>query len=111
MKRSQKHFEDDGRERRNVAGWPVMKHKCQTCPFGPNGDKAVAAGVTARTIGFQVSQICHHPSLHGRPETHLCRGARDQQLVLLHRIGMIDSATDEAFAKRTVELGLIPPAK
>jgi hypothetical protein len=73
-----------------------MKSKCATCPFGPNGDQRLRAEVELRTM-TEASQICHHPRVHGKKETHLCRGARDHQLQVFHRIGMLESATDEAW--------------
>lgn len=92
------------RGNRNTKGWPVMKAKCSTCPFA--NDPELAQAVLDRTL-FQSSQICHHPALHGKKETHLCRGQRDVQLELLARMGMIDAPTDEAFTKRSRELGVI----
>lgn len=92
--------------RRNTKGWSVMPAKCKTCPFGENGDKRLAAAVLDRTL-FQSSQICHHPVLNGKKETHLCRGQRDEQLAILHRMGWIDAPTDEAFQRRSRELGVI----
>ncbi len=92
--------------KRNTKGWPVMPAKCKTCPFGPNGDPQLAHAVLDRTL-FQSSQICHHPVLKKKKETHLCRGQRDEQLVLLHRMGWIEEPTDEAFTKRSRELGVI----
>jgi len=35
--------------------------------------------------------------MHGTQGTHLCRGARDMQLTILHRLGLIAEPTDEAF--------------
>ena len=84
-----------------------MPAKCTTCPFGENGDRRLAANVLDRTL-FQSSQICHHPVLHGKNETHLCRGQRDEQLELLYRMGWIEEPTDAAFAKRSQELGVTP---
>jgi hypothetical protein len=52
--------------------------------------------VMERTV-LQASQICHHPRLYGKKETHLCRGARDEQLTILHRLGWLPEATDKAF--------------
>jgi len=75
-----------------------MKEKCASCPFGPNGDRELRAKVIERT-GFNASQICHHPAIHGKKQTHLCRGARDEQLTILHRMGWISEPTDAAFAE------------
>lgn len=91
---------------RNTRGWPVMASKCVSCPFGPNGDIDLALKVLERTIG-QASQICHHASLAGKRDTHLCRGQRDIQLNMLVAIGALDEATDEAFTKKSRELGVI----
>jgi hypothetical protein len=86
----------------NIADWHVMPAQCRTCPFGEHGDKELMNQVIQRTA-LQCSQICHHPALTGKPETHLCRGARDYQLQLLHRMGLIDEATDEAFRIKSEE--------
>jgi|SRR5271170_4992537 len=90
--------------RRNVLDMPVMKSQCATCPFGPNGDPNVCAGVIDRSVKFQGSQICHHPSLHGKRQTHLCRGARDLQLRIMTAFGILPTPTDEAFDAKWEEL-------
>lgn len=74
---------------------PVMKTKCVTCPFGPNGDRQVRTSVESRLL--QASQNCHHPRAKGKRETHLCRGARDWQLQVMHRLGVIAEPTDQAW--------------
>jgi hypothetical protein len=90
---------------KSVRGWPLMKRKCTTCPFGPNGDPFIRDGVVSRL--FKGSQRCHHPVLAGKKETHLCRGARDLQLTILTGFGLLDEPTDAAFEKRSRELGAI----
>jgi hypothetical protein len=85
---------------RNTKGWLVMPAKCKTCPFGEQGDPQLAAAVLDRTL-FQSSQICHHPALDGKRETHLCRGQRDHQLELLYRMGLLDEPTDAEFAAKS----------
>ena len=92
------------RSRRNVLDMPVMKQQCATCPFGPNGDPTVHAGVVKRSVQFQGSQLCHHPALHGKRETHLCRGARDLQLKIMTAFGILPAPTDEAFNAKWKEL-------
>jgi hypothetical protein len=82
----------------NIRNWPVMAAKCESCPFREGGDIELRNRVMSRTI-LQASQICHHPRLHGKKETHLCRGARDEQLTILYRMGMLPEATDRAFAE------------
>jgi hypothetical protein len=83
----------------NVTGWPVMAHCCATCPFGERGDPGVRESVVSRIVHLGASQICHHSALHGKRETHLCRGARDFQLTLMHRMGMIAAPTNAAFSE------------
>lgn len=92
------------RRSRNINGWRVMAHKCATCPFGPKGDPEVMAGVIGRVAGLQASQICHHPILYGKQETHLCRGARDIQLRIMCSMGILNEATDKAFNNKWKEL-------
>jgi hypothetical protein len=94
-----------------VAGWSVMKAKCATCPFGPNGDRLIEQAVTETMVRMEGSQICHHPVLKGKRETHLCRGARDLQLRLLAAFGVIDDATDEAFTAKGRKLGVLGGGK
>jgi hypothetical protein len=91
---------------RRIKRMPVMKTQCASCPFGPNGDARTATAVLDRTL-MKASQICHHPRLNGKPETHLCRGARDIQLKVLVAMGLLPEATDEAFHKKSKELGAI----
>ena len=81
-----------------ITGWPVMLAMCESCPFREGGDVQLRNAVMSRTI-LQASQICHHPRVHGKKETHLCRGARDEQLTILYRLGMLSEPTDAAFAE------------
>ena len=86
------------RYRKITKPWPVMEAMCATCPFRKDGDIQLRNQVMSRTI-LKASQICHHPALSGKKQTHLCRGARDQQLTILHRLGMLPEPTDKAFAE------------
>jgi hypothetical protein len=87
--------------------YPVMKAKCATCPFRTDErGRHVCPDVTNRVmqrIVSEASQICHHPQLLGKQETHLCRGARDFQLDIFHRLGVIDAPTDAAWQRRLDE--------
>src|SRR5260221_13191386 len=80
-------------KKRDVREWPVMAEQCPTCPLrvderGRYPDPRLAAEVMERCI-TRASQICHHPRLHGRPETHLGRRARDYQLMIFYRLGVL----------------------
>lgn len=88
----------------NINGWTVMPSHCPTCPFKPDKegmyrDPGLAATVINRIWSKKASQVCHHPRHHGKPQTHLCRGARDHQLQIFYRMGWIEAETDEAWAK------------
>lgn len=73
-----------------------MPAKCASCPFNDSGDIELRNKVIERT-SLNASQICHHPRLINKKETHLCRGARDMQLTILYRLGLIPEPTDESF--------------
>jgi len=92
------------RRTRDIKGWPVMPAQCVTCPFNSDGDPQTRDGVVSRIVDMQCSQICHHPTLQGKPETHLCRGARDIQLRILTAMGLLSEPTDAAFATKSAEL-------
>lgn len=88
----------------DIAEFPVMKKKCTTCPFRENeqgrcNDPRLVDRIKKEVL-IEASQICHHPRLDGKEETHLCRGARDFQLEILHRIGFLDTPTDESWNER-----------
>ena len=82
-----------------IKGYPVRKRICPTCPFRADCDFIVAESVKAR-IGLKMSQVCHHgAAATTRDSGQLCRGARDWQLQVLFRLGLIDADTDAAYTK------------
>lgn len=92
----------------NTRDWPVMAKQCSTCVFKmyKNGDWVnpdLAQMVDGRLM--ECSQICHHPRLYGKKETHLCRGTRDRQIDLIYKLGVISAPTDEAWEAKRKELG------
>ena len=94
----------------NIANYPVMKAKCATCPFrtderGRYPDPRLISRIQQQCLN-DASQICHHPELEGKPQTHLCRGARDFQLDIFHRLGVIDAPTDAAWQEKQRSLTL-----
>ncbi len=81
-----------------------MATNCPTCPFrmtenGREQAPDIAARVRTGCL-TTASQICHHPRLKGKKEIHLCRGARDFQLQIFYRLGMLDDPTDEDWARK-----------
>ncbi|MDJ0706412.1 MAG: hypothetical protein QNJ46_24340 [Leptolyngbyaceae cyanobacterium MO_188.B28] len=95
----------------DISGYPVMLKQLSTCPFrtderGRHPDSVLAAKIQQRCL-TQASQNCHHPSLSGQPETHLCRGARDFQLQIFYRLGLLTDPTDEVWKKARTRLALL----
>lgn len=82
-------------KRKSVRNMPVRKAKCATCPFGPKGDPRTRNSVEAQLLAG--SHLCHHAQLDGKEPKHLCRGARDYQLEMLSRFGVLSEPTDEAY--------------
>jgi len=80
----------------NVSNFPVMKKTCPSCPFGEGNWSEVTDMVKGRCI-TKASQICHHPRLHNKRESHLCRGARDFQITIFHRLGVLKEPTDKCW--------------
>lgn len=84
------------------ADLPIMRMKCRTCPFKRDHEDSVRQAVSRKLLS--ATQLCHHPRLHGKTETHICRGARDEQLTLMHRMGIIPKPTDAAWRSTWLEM-------
>lgn len=72
---------------------PVQKQRCATCPFNENGDQLIKANVISRIL-TEASQLCHHVD-----NKLLCRGARDYQIEIYHRLGVLAEPTDKAWSE------------
>jgi len=88
---------------RNIERFLVMSKQCKTCPFrkdkqGKHRDNKLVARIQIQSLK-EGNQICHRPRLEGKTETHLCRGARDYQLEIFHRLGILDEPTDKCWAE------------
>jgi hypothetical protein len=79
---------------------------CKTCPFRQEGFTEVRSLLSDRAL-TEATPICHSTgssmvTLRRHKvfkKSHLCRGARDLQLQVFHRLGVIDAPTDEAWAR------------
>lgn len=92
---------------------PLRKNMCPTCPFRKGSPYEYLKRDLAIST-HSVSRICHSTGSNnainrrtGLPR-HICRGARDVQLDLLHKLGFIDAPTDEAWNATRVKYGLKP---
>ncbi len=81
----------------NIKNWKVNCQRCATCPFNADGDAKLQTTIITQIIEEEVSQICHHPTLKGKPSTHLCRGARDIQIKIFYALGWLSEPTDKAW--------------
>lgn len=85
---------------------PTMASMCATCPFRNEGWTEVRELLQRRAL-TEGTPICHSTgkALTERlGKAHLCRGARDFQLIMFHRMGFIAAPTDEAWEGRWREL-------
>lgn len=90
---------------RDISKLPVMSKRCESCPFNDDGCKSIRQMVMDRSL--EMSQTCHSTGVvHGKEDTHLCRGARDYQIELMYRLGVIESPTDEAWDKKRKAVGI-----
>ena len=93
---------------------PVRKTMCGTCPFRPGSKYANLAPDLAASASTSTSRICHstgsNNAIHKRTGLlpHICRGARDVQLTVVHLIGAITEPTDEAWNEARVKVGMAP---
>lgn len=71
---------------------PVMARCCNTCPFKENArgvwqDMELANAVIERNL-LKSQQVCHHPRIKGKEETHRCRGYYDYAFAIYERMGL-----------------------
>lgn len=89
---------------------PVLKTKCQTCPFREGSPYAHLSGSLALSALSEASRICHSTgpgnAVNRKPKgpAMLCRGARDIQIRVFHQTGFISEPTDEAWAAKLAQL-------
>lgn len=86
----------------------VMTVQCASCPWrADNARLKLSPGqtvaLTEMVLGSS-NQRCHAPSLLGKPETKICRGARDLQLKYFHVLGVLKEPTDECWRTTLAEM-------
>lgn len=91
---------------------PLCKTMCPTCPF--RAGSPYASLVPSLTLSAMMeSRICHSTGNNainrrtGIPE-HICRGARQIQLRVMHAKGVITAPTDKAWNAKRVDSGMEP---
>lgn len=89
---------------------PCRKSLCATCPFRAGSPYTDLAPMLAQSA-MKESRICHSTgsnAINRRTgiKPHLCRGARQVQLTVMHQMGVIDHPTDAAWNRKRVEMGM-----
>lgn len=82
----------------------VRAKKCETCPFSSGSPVEHLKGYLADFALNTGNRYCHHQQLSGKAPDVICRGARDVQIAVFHRLGVLEAPTDEAWAKALGEL-------
>lgn len=85
---------------------PVRGEQCPTCIFRPENPMHLRPGRLAEIMDYLlkgVTHICHH-GLGSKKKRIACRGGRNFQLTIWHRLGYIAEPTDEALASARSEL-------
>lgn len=82
-------------ETRDTRRMPVRKRRCATCVFKDECDGGIHLADGRRdeirlNLLRGINQICHHGN------ASICRGGRDFQLQVFHRMGLIPEPTDAA---------------
>ena len=78
-----------------ISNWTVNKKRCKTCPFNDEDNGYMPSVERIKTTCLtESSHICHSTN------STICRGARDYQLTIFYRLGVIENPTDEAWAKK-----------
>lgn len=93
---------------------PICKRMCGTCPFRKGSPYEHLKPALSQSALTEASRECHSTGSNGvnyrtGKKPKLCRGARDLQLHVFFRLGMIKAPTDAAWAERCRELGLPVP--
>lgn len=91
----------------------TMKAKCATCPFRDGSPVEHLRPYLAMQALTEESRYCHSTGGNDivipaeqnySEEPMICRGARDLQLELFHKLGVLDEPTDEAWQAKCSEL-------
>jgi hypothetical protein len=89
----------------------VMETKCSTCPWRVDNGVLCEDVATKDCLKSSVltvrNQLCHSPAWIGMPETRICRGARDYQLQVFHRIGFLSEPTDQSWADKLSDIRVL----
>jgi hypothetical protein len=94
------------------AGQKLRSEMCKTCIFRPQGQRLEISPMRFAEIQEYLIQgqphTCHTENPREPPSGYVCRGARNYQLQIWHRYGMITEPTDAALETAMRSLGIEP---
>lgn len=90
----------------------VQAEMCATCPWREGSPYAYLVPMLSASAFREASRICHSTGTNAIMRTtkreQLCRGARNAQLNLFHKMGFLSAPTDAAWIAKCAELGIAP---
>ena len=75
----------------------VRKNQCKTCPWRPKSPLNHTVPEIAQKAITEHNHYCHNEQLEGRTPTILCRGTRNYQLKIFHKLGVLAEPTDDCW--------------
>lgn len=88
---------------------PVMNKQCKSCIFRHDGNQVRLSSERMAEISSYLvkgtQHICHTPQA-GSKDNLICRGGRDFQLQVFHRLGVIAEPTDESLSEAMQAVGM-----
>jgi hypothetical protein len=97
---------------KKVKSMAVNETMCATCPFREGSPYQYLLHDLKHSALTQSSRICHSTGSNnainrrtGKPAA-LCRGARDAQLQMFHKMGFLSEPTDAAWTEKCNEMGI-----
>lgn len=88
---------------------PCQKTMCATCIFREDGAALpLRPGRLAEIQAYLIqgqAHLCHSGPVAGRSADRICRGSRNYQLMIWHRLGILPEPTDEALAAEMRRVG------
>ena len=94
-----------------IVNEPLRKTMCSTCPFRAGSPYAFLVPDLTESAMI-TTQICHSTGSNNAVnrrtgiKPHICRGARQVQLKVMHQISVIDAPTDAAWNRSRVMMGM-----
>jgi hypothetical protein len=88
----------------------VQPKQCATCIFRTDGNEVELNPGRLTEIQCYLAKgtphECHTPQKLGQRKHIVCRGGRDFQLQIFHRMGLLDEPTDACLEAKMKELGI-----